>query len=170
MFIVIVQVVDVVGVQLADHPPKFPAGLAVSWTAVPGRNEPVQPVLELLVELQLIPGGTLVTVPLVRPTSWIVNIGRLSDMDRVAVADNLLAAAVIVVVPGPTPVARPEALIVATAVLLDVQLTRFVQSCLTGGGLDSLTRTVVAIAVNCAVCPGAEKVAVVGVTVRESNL
>jgi hypothetical protein len=58
--------------------------------------------------------------------------------------------AVIVVVPGPTAVARPDALTVATEVALDVHATMSVTSLVVEGWLPWV---VVAVALNCAVCP-----------------
>jgi hypothetical protein len=53
-----------------------------------------------------------------------------------------LAVAVIVIVPGATPVARPVLVMLATAVPLELQLAEFVMSCV----LPSLN---MAVAVNC---------------------
>jgi len=60
--------------------------------------------------------------------------------------------AVIVVSPGPRVVANPEELMVATAVLLEVQVTWPVMSCL-GGMVPPLPRVYIPIALNCTELP-----------------
>lgn len=60
-------------VQLLDQPPKVEpvAGVAVKVTVVPIGKVAEQPTLEV----QLIPAGELVTVPIPRPISEIVTVG-----------------------------------------------------------------------------------------------
>jgi hypothetical protein len=62
---------------------------------------------------------------------------------------NAVAPAVIVVVPALTPVATPEALTVATAGTLEVQVTVLVIFCVD----ERLEFPYIPMAVNCAVCP-----------------
>jgi len=64
---------------------------------------------------------------------------------------NESVLAVIVVVPAPTAVATPAALIVATAGTLEVHVTELVMFCVVG----CFALPNVPIAVNCAVCPTA---------------
>ena len=67
------QDVAVTVVQLEDHPPKVEpvAGTAVSVTVVPITKVAEHPTLEV----QLMPTGKLVTVPVPRPTSDTVKVG-----------------------------------------------------------------------------------------------
>jgi hypothetical protein len=60
-------------------------------------------------------------------------VGKFEEFARVTVATIALRLAVIEVVPVPVVVAIPEASMVATAVLLDIQSTWLVMSCIWDG-------------------------------------
>jgi hypothetical protein len=93
------------------------AALAVKVTTVPLAKDSEQSVP------QLIPGGLEVTVPVPAPVRKTVRLASPTTVSVVLALAPEASVAVIVVVPAPTPVARPVASMVATAVLLLVQVT-----------------------------------------------
>src|SRR6185369_5104451 len=72
---------------------------------------------------QLIPAGLEVTVPVPAPVLKTVRLAWPTTVSVVLSLAPEASVAVIVVVPAPTPVARPAASMVATEVLLLVQVT-----------------------------------------------
>lgn len=137
-----VQVGAVSGRQLADQPPNVDpaAGVAVRVTVAPAAYSPVQ--AEPPTAVQLITPSELVTVPLPRPTRYMLSCGNSTPPEelvtvRVAVpaivAPELeIPLAVIVVVPVEFATANPVALTVATFTSLDCHVTEFVRSNVVG--------------------------------------
>jgi hypothetical protein len=126
-FELIVTVQPPVPEQAPDHPanvePVF--GVAVSVTTVPAAKlrqpEPHEdPVGEELTEPLPVPGVDMVRVA----DPW-VELPTVRPVVPVTVPE----VAVIVVLPADTPVTKPELLIVAMAVLEELQLTAFVKFC-----------------------------------------
>ncbi len=129
------------GTQVEDQPPKDDpfAGTAVRVTTVPELKDAVHP--EPVPQLMLPTEEVMVPVP--APVLYTDNVGRLTVPPVATTASELVAAvteplgevrsAVMAVIDweptAATPVARPEALMVATDVSLETHWTVFVRSC-----------------------------------------
>jgi hypothetical protein len=118
------------GMQLDENPPTFEfVPVAVSVTAEWSAKCPVQPAPDV----QLIPAGLLVTVPVPRPTEYTASVGNWptpgdvtvrSEIPAIAVPSGVVAIAVIVVPPVTVPVvANPAEFIVATLTSLELHDT-----------------------------------------------
>jgi hypothetical protein len=129
--------------QFADQPPKVEPdpGTAVKITWVPDAKFPMHPEPEpQLITWVPVEGLGAVTIPVAAllPTLYTVNVGRavpppVAETENVELApiiepSGLVAMAEIVVEPRLRPVARPDALIVATLTSLELHWTDLVRS------------------------------------------
>lgn len=139
--ILIVHVGDTFGVpgvtaQFADQPPKVDApGASVRVTVEPIGKFPTQPapVPQLITLAGVVFGDETVPILALLPTLYMVSVANWVpfavassvnvDVAVTTVSFGEVAIAVIVVVPGLIPVARPVALIVATFTSLELQAT-----------------------------------------------